>query len=44
MKCKKVNIQLAVNYLPLLLLRLHHSNGRKQRGTKEPLDEGKKGD
>ena len=22
----------------------HHSNGRKQRGTKEPLDEGKGGE
>ena len=44
MKYKKVNIQLAINDLTLLLLRWHHSNGRKQRGTKEPLDEGQRGD
>ena len=28
----------------LLICRLYHPYGRKQRGTKEPLDEGKRGE
>ena len=31
-------------YLPPHKCRWHHSNGRKQRGTKEPLDEGERGE
>ena len=26
------------------ICRYHHSNGRKQRGTKEPLEEGESGE
>ena len=26
------------------MLMIHHSNGRKQRGTEKPLDEGERGE
>ena len=36
--------RLPENYQQPQICRLYHSNGRKRRGTKEPFDEGERGE